>query len=511
MPIQIQAPDGSLIEFPDGTDDATIKSVMAKSFGAPQKPAVAPEIAKAADAYEKVRGTGAMAAATDAGATGIPFSDELYSAVSALPNAAISAIEGKGFHPVDEYNRSQALQAELDRRRRERHPIASAAGSIAGGMGATAPVASAGYSLLNGAKATLPSLLARGAGEGAIYGGVYGAGEGNGLQDRAFNALKGAAAGAVTGAGVGALGRIGAGSVQEAAPSIDELRAAGQAAYDQADKAGVIFTPKAVDRLKSQVMQKLTDLGYDPALQPGAAALVRRLDDLQGQNITLKGLDSLRKVASNGFIPGNKSNNKAIGDIIDTIDGLVTSPGTAEVMTGDAAAGADALAKARDIWARASKAERVSNAVNRAELRAASTGSGGNVDNAIRQNLRRILESPRGFSEAEKSALEKAVTGTRTQNALRLAGKLSPSGNGLMAALGIGGTMVNPALGAASLGGMGAKTIADAMTKGNVGVLDALIRNGGKLPTQQLTPIRQAILQALIRGGGQQLPGYISQ
>jgi hypothetical protein len=71
--------------------------------------------------------------------------------------------------------------------------------------------------------------------------------------------------------------------------------------------------------------------------------------------------------------------------------------------------------------------------------------------------------------------------------------------------------MVNPTFGAASLGGLGAKAVADAMTRGNVSALDALVRNGGALPQQQLTPIRQMIMEALTRGAGQQLPAYTNQ
>lgn len=36
MPIEIEAPDGSIAEFPDGTPDAVITSVMRKTFGGPQ-------------------------------------------------------------------------------------------------------------------------------------------------------------------------------------------------------------------------------------------------------------------------------------------------------------------------------------------------------------------------------------------------------------------------------------------------------------------------------------------
>lgn len=471
------------------------------------------DVSKAADAAEKVSGTGTFADMTGSSiANAIPFSDEIYSTLSALPKAAISAVQGKGFHPVDEYNKSQELQAELQRRREERSPVASTVGSIAGALGASAPLAAGGLSFLNGAKPAVASMLGRGAAEGAAYGTAYGAGKGQGLEERGYNALSGGIAGGVTGGAIGAAGgALAARGVRAAAPSVDDLRAAGQAAYQQADQAGVIFTPSAVSRLKSAIGQKLVGIGYDPALQPGAAAVVKRIDDLAGQNVTLSGLDSLRKVASNGFIPGNKSNNKAIGDIISSIDDLVTSPNAAEVLTGDAQGASSALKAAREMWSRLSKAERISDAVEKAELRAASTGSGGNTDNAIRQNLRRILEKPRGFSPEELAALEKVVKGSPVQNALRLAGKLSPQGNGLMAALGIGGTMVNPMVGVASLGGMGAKAAADAMTKGNVAVIDALIRNGGTPAQRPLTPIAQAIVQALTRAAGQQLPGYTAR
>lgn len=126
--------------------------------------------------------------------------------------------------------------------------------------------------------------------------------------------------------------------------------------------------------------------------------------------------------------------------------------------------------------------------MEKAELRAASTGSGGNADNATRQNLRRILEKERGLKPDEKAALETVVRGTTGQNALRLAGKLSPSGNGLMAALGVGGAMVNPALGALSLGGMGAKAAADAMTGKNVNKLVEILRAGGDASATQAAP-----------------------
>lgn len=470
-----------------------------------------PSVQKAADAYEKLRGNSTFTDATDAGIGGIPFADEMYSALAALPNAAISAAKGDGFHPVDEYNHSQALLAELKNRREKRSPVASIAGEVASGMGVGGVAAKGGLTLLNNAKPTLASLVGRGAGEGAIYGALYGAGEGEGLEDRAVSALKGAGVGGTVGGVTGAIGRIGAGKIaDDATPSLEQLREAGELAYKAADQAGVVFTPAAMDKLKTDLTSQFADFGYLPSQQPGAAAALSEIDRVAQGNVTLKGLDAIRKAANNAYIPGNKPNNALLRKIIDGIDGLVASPTADDILMGDPQAGKMALDEARGLWSRASKTERVEKAIEKAELRAASTGSGGNVDNAVRQNLRRIVENPRGFSDDEVAALTKVVRGTKTQNALRLAGKLSPSGNGLMAALGIGGTMINPAVGVASLGGMAAKSLADGMTTKNSAVARALIRSGGKLPQAEIGAGRKALIDALMRTGAQQLPGYIN-
>lgn len=515
--IEVELPDGTIAEFPDGTSNVVIRQALQRRY-APQQEAPRQDMGgwspqTEADLAERITGSGAFADMTGSGiARAVPFGDEIASGLNAPLRAAREWWQGDGFDVGRAYDRNMQVEAELQRRRDERSPIASTVGSIAGGIGAAAPLAAGGASFLTGAKPTLGSMVGRGAAEGAAYGAAYGAGEGRGLADRGYNALQGAGMGAAIGGATGAIGRIGAGgSGQAAIPSVDDLRAAGQAAYQQADQAGVIFSPKAVERLKMDIGRKLVDMGYDPALQPGAAAVVRRIDDLAGRNVTLSGLDSLRKVASNGYVPGNKSNNKAISDIVNAIDELVTNPSAAEVLTGNAQAAAGALKSAREMWSRVSKAERVADAISRAELRASSTGSGGNVDNAIRQNLRRILEKPRGFTQAEQEALRKVVEGSPGQNALRLAGKLSPSGNGLMAALGIGGTMVNPLVGAASLGGMAAKTVADGMTHQNARALDALIRGGGQVAQPQLSALRRTIIEALTRGGAQTLPASIGR
>ena len=80
--------------------------------------------------------------------------------------------------------------------------------------------------------------------------------------------------------------------------------------------------------------------------------------------------------------------------------------------------GLEPLKDARRLWATARKAEVVEEAVKRAKLNTAVTGTGGNYDNVLRQQFRNILNSPkkrRGFSSEELGAMRKVAMGTATQ------------------------------------------------------------------------------------------------
>ena len=371
--------------------------------------------------------------------------------------------------------------------------------SLVGGLGSGALKGATGLAARTGLAAT----------EGAGYGALGASGHDTNISDGALLGAVFGAGGNLAAEGVTNAASAIAGGGRAAAPTIDAGRQAADAAYGRAENAGVIFTPTAVDRLKQNVTGYLADFGFDPTLHPGAAAVLRRLDDLQGQNVTLRGLDTLRKVASNGFVPGNASNNRIVNEIVDQLDGVVGNPAAGEVLTGNAQDGAAALQEARGLWSRLSKHDRVTRADDMAGLRAASTGKGGNVDNATRQNMRRILEKPRGYTADEQGALRTAVQGTPVQNALRTAGSFAPTGAvsmGSGAAVGAGAAHavgLDPMIGAIAIPAIsqGAKWLADAGTNRNVQeLIDTIMRGGQRAP---LTPAQNAILgsrDALARG-----------
>lgn len=325
---------------------------------------------------------------------------------------------------------------------------------------------------------TVAGAAMQGAGHGAAYG--FGSGEGS-TWDRMESAAIGAATGGTVGAGV----RAGANALQtraarKAIPSNDQLRAASQSAYDEAERAGVILNKTGMGRLMRNVVTDMTQHGFLPANEPGAAAVYRELSRIAKGNVTLKGLDTVRKMAGNAYIPGNASNNKLTGQIIERIDEMVESGDPAMFLTGNSTKAAGAMREARNLWGRARRSETLDDAVERADLRAASTGSGGNADNAVRQNVRRIVEKPRGFTNQERGAAERVVRGTVPQNALRLLGKLAPTGvvSGVLSG-GAGYGLLGPAGLALPLLGQAAKTAADKMTTRNVSKLSEIIRSGG--------------------------------
>lgn len=324
------------------------------------------------------------------------------------------------------------------------------------------------------------------AAEGAGYGALTAAGNDQDIGTGAAMGAAGGALGNLAGEAISAGVYKAAGAFNKKPPRMtaEELKTAAREAYKKAEDAGVVFTPTGVSQLQRGIVDDFTNFGFHPANEPGAATVLREMQKLSGKNVTLKGLDTIRKIASNGFQPGNQSNNALLTQAIKRIDDFVENAGGDAVMMGSNAKSAGKIiADARKLWGRASKLERAEQLVDKAGRRAAASGSGGNVENATRQNVNRMLDNPRlsrGMTPDELAAARKVVEGTTTQNVLRQVGKLSPQGNGLMQALGVGGVMAQPAIAVPTLiAGYGAKKASEMLAQRSVDDLVNLIAQGG--------------------------------
>jgi hypothetical protein len=377
---------------------------------------------------------------------------------------------------------------------------AGTAGEILGGLAVGGPIQKGIGTLAEAAKAApvagklLSSPFTQAAGAGAIYGVSQ-------AQGTDTDKLKAAGVGVAAGLGGQAIGSALAGTVNKVAgafnkaptiPTAAEIELAKRNAYDAADKAGVVYTPELFKRIQQNATEELTNLGYSPKLQPKIAAVLEEIGKAGEGNVTMKGAEVVRKIAGNAYDPGNKSNNQMMGLLKQKIDEAMGAPKPNEVLMGDAQAGMKALQEGRRNAQIGFKLEDVAKAQEIAKLQTAAAGSGGNIDNNTRRKIAQALLMPGkggGLTADEIAAAERVVYGTTGQNAARLAGKLSPEGNGLMTVL--------HALGGASTGGMtlplaavgfGAKRAADKATEKNLEQLIKVISAGGSKSATEASP-----------------------
>lgn len=297
--------------------------------------------------------------------------------------------------------------------------------------------------------------------------------------------------------------------VDRSAPVVERLQRETTTAYKAADDAGVRYTPQAFGSMVDSVAADAAARRLSGIRHPKSADMIAEMQKMKdaGYSPTLTELDQLRQVVRRDVASAGDAAEAAFGaGMIRQIDEFILNAGPDTVVTGSAQDAASLITNARQANTRLRKVESVTDAVESATLRAGSTGSGGNVNNAIRQNLRRTLEDTPNLTPQESAAMREIVMGSRGQNALRQVGKLSPSGNGLMAA----GNLAS----AASFGPVGAipgavglfaKWGADAMTKQKVTALIDLMAAGGErgaMASQQLTtmaardPVLKQILDA---------------
>lgn len=286
------------------------------------------------------------------------------------------------------------------------------------------------------------------------------------------------------------------------APSIEALRQAKNAAYRASEAEGAIFTPAAMQRLHADVLSKAADFGFDPANEPGIEAAIKRIKDAAESPlpITLKGLDTIRKVAGNAGRDFTKPSQQELSRIVkDAIDNVADTVQPHEVLSGDAAKATELLKRARYLNQRMRLAEVIDEAGKAGKNNASVSGVGGNADNAMRQKIRDILKSKKrraGFSKEEQAMMQQIVDGTKTQNALRWAGGFSPA-KGFLPAVLAGHLASNAASGGLTgaysapvvlglAGATAAKMTADAMTKANFARLSARVRAGRATPATKM-------------------------
>jgi len=396
---------------------------------------------------------------------------------------------------------------------RERYADENPGKSLAAGIaGALAPGGAVAKGVMRGA-AALPT-WAQTATIGGITGGAQGAGDADD-GDRAAGALTGGVFGAATGAALPAVIK-GAGNayrsvvgVDDVMPSAPSLKEAATRGYEQARNMGLEVKPEAIQGAAGRIRQTLSDAGYRDYLAPKT---FRALSEMEtAQTGTIADLEGIRRLLSKAG--GDLAERDAVRVAIGQLDDFAHTISPDDVLSGDAGAATKVLGEARANYAASKRAELIAEALRKAELQASSAGSGSNIDNAIRQQIKSLLNNPkkvRGFSAEELAQMRTVVEGSKLGNAARLVGKFAPTGvvSGALsggAGLAVGGPVGAVALPAAGLAG---KAIGDATTRRLAETLSQTVRSrapaaaGIQLPgLPALSPKTQALIAALMGQG----------
>lgn len=359
--------------------------------------------------------------------------------------------------------------------------IASAVGEgVVGGVGGAA-----------GAAATLPGRVGRALAAQPVLQGVsggVGAAASQGATEAGASPATAAVLGMVAGAATGAAGAKIAQPGRPAVPTTEGIRDAKSAAYARSEAAGVQFRPDAIYDLDQTVRQRLRQAGIyadtKPEVRDVLDPLTRsHMPDASGQRspVSLGRVDDIRQQAS-ALRGSSSANERRTGAILaQSIDEWLDNvhPGQLTSQSGGAREGLSALREGQALNRRLAKATALDRALTTAEDRAGSTGTGANLQNAQRQNLRPALDPQnklyRQFDPAERDAIRGVVRGDLLTNSTRMLGKLAPTG-AVSGMFGLGAAASG--LGWIPAAGIAGKAASEALQGRKVRNLERLVKGG---------------------------------
>jgi hypothetical protein len=310
-----------------------------------------------------------------------------------------------------------------------------------------------------------------------------------------------------------------------AVPTAAELKSAAQAGYKSPDVAAVAIKPAAVTNLAAGIENDLLQRGFRPTAKSAGDTFgeIRDLRVPPGvDSVKVADIDTARQALGNlakekDAIGQPTAEAAAAQRAISHIDEFLPNLNQADLLAGDATKANSILQEARANYKAYKQSSLVDTKAANAELQAASTYGGGNINNATRQAFRPLLKNnaagASGFSPEALDQLNQVVTGSPIGNVTRQLGRFAPSGPVNMgihlgAALGTGGATIPLAIGAHI-----AKKIGEGITASEVDKLGNIIRSqsplyaqrqasasSAALPTQatQATQLPPALLRALL-------------
>lgn len=328
--------------------------------------------------------------------------------------------------------------------------------------------------------------------------------------------------GALTGGMAGAARAPAAAAEGAAVPTAVELKAAAQAGYRSPEVAAVAIKPEAVTNLAAGIENDLLKQGFRPTAKSAGDTFgeIRDLRVPQSvESVKVADLDTARQALGNlakekDAIGQPTAEAVAAGRAISKIDDFLPNLNQTDLLAGDASKANAILTEARANYKAYKQSSLVDTKADNAQIQAASTYGGGNINNATRQAFRPMLKNnaagASGFSPEALDQLNQVVTGGPVGNIARQIGRLAPTGPVNMgmhlgAAIGTGGATIPLAIGAYA-----AKKIGEGITASEVDKLGQIIRSQSPLYASRaaqatpaaapatLSPAQQALLRSML-------------
>jgi plasmid stabilization system protein ParE len=379
LPIEIELPDGTVLEAPDGADPSTVaKAYMAKQ-SKPKKPGLLEAARLTMSPNTRARfGAGEAALSVGTGMVSTPLNH--------FWNAGMEAAELPTGEPVGTYQpRSQEGQAMVS------------------GLGAAMEKTGLPWLMNKGLDLDNPDPAVRASGN--LMAGVLGVMPGVGTV-RASRAAR------------------------PPIPTRPEIRAASNAAYNRAEQTGGMLPQQNLGGFVQQAEQTLAGEAFDRALHPNTLAALNRLyEEASNPQIaghSVQGAEVLRRVIAGAETRARKSPEGAddarlAGQLLDDFDDFVEQ---------QMPASSAEYRQARTLWNVQRKAQDIEQLFERAQNQAGQFSMSG-MENALRTQFRQLADNPRRFrrfTEDERTAILRVVRGGPVQHSLRLLGKFAPTG-----------------------------------------------------------------------------------
>jgi hypothetical protein len=368
----------------------------------------------------------------------------------------------------------------------ERLPGTHLAGEITGGVVATAPLVAAAPGAFGLANASRLENIARAGTTAGLLTGADVAARGGTPEQQVQGALVGGALAGIMAPVFARLGGRAAAARSTAPTTVDDASRQASILYSQADAAGVRVAPSALADAATTIRQRAADAGFDPVLHPGAARLMAIQSEraAAGQVLSLRDLENIRRQAT-GIIRSTTSDDerRIVGRIVSDYDDFLARLGTrtGQVVAGDPAEARAAVTAARSLWRRASIAERLETAIDRASRHASGFAPG------IRSEFRRLADDKkfmRGLADDDKAAIKKLGSIKNFRSFLTFVARFDPwrspalaGGAGLVAGLGSSNLGVGAAV---PVTGMAARSISDRIFRSRAEAIQSGVLRGSQ-------------------------------